>query len=65
MDSNSSASFHQVSPDGSTQDAVITDKPLTYTFDQAMDHVGFGLYQIILMQICGAGWVRKSFLVNH
>ncbi|KAL0481391.1 hypothetical protein AKO1_012697 [Acrasis kona] len=28
-----------------------------YTFDEAIDEIGFGLYQFILMQVCGAGWM--------
>eukprot|EP01080_Neovahlkampfia_damariscottae_P010057 gene10057-2481_t len=28
-----------------------------YTYDEALDHIGFGIYQVILMFICGSGWM--------
>eukprot|EP01080_Neovahlkampfia_damariscottae_P008474 gene8474-296_t len=28
-----------------------------YTFDEGLDKIGFGIYQVILMFICGSGWM--------
>jgi putative MFS transporter len=28
----------------------------TYTFDDALDHIGVGKYQVLLLCICGGGW---------
>jgi putative MFS transporter len=28
----------------------------TYTFDDALDHIGVGIFQILLLCICGGGW---------
>jgi hypothetical protein len=31
--------------------------PELYTFDEALDTIGFGFYQLVLMFICGSGWM--------
>jgi hypothetical protein len=28
----------------------------SYTYDEALNGFGFGVYQIVLMLLCGAGW---------
>ncbi len=29
---------------------------ITYTYDEALDKIGFGYYQVTLIFLCGAGW---------
>jgi hypothetical protein len=38
-----------------------TDNEPTYTFDDAMDEIGFGRYNILLMQVIGAGYFVRSY----
>lgn len=33
------------------------EKGQIYTFDEALDQIGFGLYQLLLMMACGSGWM--------
>ena len=38
-------------------DDELTDNNDGYTFDEALDRIGFGWYQLLMMQLCGAGWM--------
>jgi putative MFS transporter len=50
-----SLQVESVSPPETT--TKIEAEEYSYTFDNALKRIGFGKYQLFLMQICGAGWM--------
>jgi len=54
---SSNSTTNGISAEQSHADAPRQQQPIVHlTFDGALDKIGFGAYQFMLMQICGMGW---------